>query len=205
MFILDGYDEINVHLNLYQKAGLEEWSNARLIISSRPEHLDMTGRYRLEFAPAGDALGSQVEERWMAPFTKEQRADYLERYVQQGQQQAKDNQRLWEGWSTSQEYLDRMRHFQGLEGLIGNPYMLKIVVEVLPEMDRERQAGGASGQIRRIELFDVFMKQWFKREAASTKPSAPKRIGVEARFITTFNGKIVKVPGWRITRSIVKR
>ena len=48
----------------------------------------MTGRYRLEFAPAGDAHGRQVEERWMAPFTREQRADYLARYVEQGQQQA---------------------------------------------------------------------------------------------------------------------
>ncbi len=170
VFILDGYDEINSHTNLYQKAALGEWPGARLIISSRPEHLNMTGRYRLEFAPAGDAHGRQVEERWMAPFTPEQRADYLARYVEQGQQQAQAGGRVWEGWQTSQEYLDRMKNFQGLEGLIGNPYMLKIVVEVLPEMDRERQASGNThGQIKRIELFDVFIKQWFKREAGKHK------------------------------------
>ena len=47
--------------------------------------------------------------------------------------------------------------------------MLKILVSVLPEMMREREASGVSGQIRRVELFDVFMRQLFKREAAKQK------------------------------------
>src|SRR5262249_47788106 len=109
-FIFDGYDEVNTQANLYQKAGLASWPGAKLVISSRPEHLKLnTLHYRKQFAPAGDDKGARVEERWMAPFTPDQRDTYLEKYVRQGQAQAAAESRPWEGWAESKAYSDKIK------------------------------------------------------------------------------------------------
>ena len=68
-FILDGYDEVNIKVNLYEKAELSQWPDAKLVISCRPEYL--SPNYRHWFQPSSKGTQSQSDflvERWMAPF-----------------------------------------------------------------------------------------------------------------------------------------
>src|SRR4051794_6561408 len=54
-----------------------------------------------------------------------------------------------------------------LGSLISTPFMLNIIVRVLPQMDRDR--GGKTVEPRRIDLFDAFVNQLFQREADKSK------------------------------------
>jgi hypothetical protein len=89
LFILDGYDEINTKINLYQKNALQQWPGSKVIISCRPEFLDKD--YLKWFIPSETKLNitEKIHERWIAPFNESQQATYLERYIEQSKKQAK--------------------------------------------------------------------------------------------------------------------
>ncbi|GAM52477.1 NACHT and WD40 repeat domain-containing protein [Mycoavidus cysteinexigens] len=147
IFILDGYDEIKHRQRaFYTDNKLDKW-DAKVIISSRPEYLGAS--YQSKFYPSGQAR--VFEECELAPFSESAIEDYVERHIRHAQDPK---------WNADQ-YQSALAH-PDLQALIGNPFLLKIVLQVLPSLGSEE---GSSNQrsYTRIALYEQFAKNWFDR------------------------------------------
>ncbi|WP_284271879.1 NACHT and WD40 repeat domain-containing protein, partial [Mycoavidus cysteinexigens] len=147
IFILDGYDEIKHRQRaFYADNKLEKW-DAKVIISSRPEYLGPS--YQSKFYPSGQAR--VFEECELAPFSKSAIKGYVESHVRHAQAPK---------WSAEQ-YESALSH-PDLQALIGNPFLLKIVLDVLPSLGSKEGASNRNSYTRGA-LYEQFAKNWFAR------------------------------------------
>ncbi|MCX8565749.1 MAG: WD40 repeat [Glomeribacter sp. 1016415] len=146
IFILDGYDEIKYrHSAFYTNNKLDKW-DAKVIISSRPEYLGPS--YQSKFYPAGQARA--FEECELAPFSKTAIGGYVENYFSHAKPK----------WNVAQ-YQSALSH-SDLQALIGNPFLLKIVLEVLPSLS-SKEGSSNRNSYTRTALYEQFAKNWFGR------------------------------------------
>ncbi|GAM52755.1 hypothetical protein EBME_1218 [bacterium endosymbiont of Mortierella elongata FMR23-6] len=159
VFILDGYDEISQRQNLYvMNKFLEEWPRAKVIISCRTESLGQD--YQATFQPRGqdekpDPEGFQ--ELVVAPFSKDQIDQYIERYVEVDHPF---------GWSI-ERYGETIKSIPKFNELVNNPFILRLALEIMPLWEKEdvnRLKQGAG--ITRLDLYDLFIQEWFARAKA---------------------------------------
>ncbi|MCX8566727.1 MAG: WD40 repeat [Glomeribacter sp. 1016415] len=147
IFILDGYDEIKYrHSAFYTNNKLDKW-DAQVIISSRPEYLGPS--YQSKFYPSGQA--KVFEECELAPFSKAAIRGYVESHVKQAQDPS---------WNV-EHYQSALSH-PDLQALIGNPFLLKIVLEVLPSLVSKEGFSNRNSYTRGA-LYEQFAKNWFAR------------------------------------------
>ncbi|UUM20896.1 NACHT domain-containing protein [Mycoavidus sp. SF9855] len=147
VFILDGYDELeDRHRWFYKDNQLGDWKKAKIIISSRPEYLGSS--YQYKFHPSGEL--TSLQEYQLAPFSSET----IEQYVNQYKKAHPEGP-----WSTEQ-YKEALKQ-PDLKELVGNPFLLKITLSVLPELSKKLQE--KSQHFTRIGLYDEFVKSWFSR------------------------------------------
>ncbi|BBE08477.1 NB-ARC domain protein [Mycoavidus cysteinexigens] len=146
IFILDGYDEIKHRQRVfYTDNKLDKW-DAKVIISSRPEYLGPS--YQSKFYPSGQAR--VFEECELAQFSKAAIRGYIESHVRHAKSK----------WNVEQ-YQSALSH-PDLQALIGNPFLLKVVLEVLPSLGSKEGSSNRNSYTRGA-LYEQFAKNWFGR------------------------------------------
>ncbi|KAF9289787.1 hypothetical protein BGZ68_008632 [Mortierella alpina] len=157
--ICDGYDECQQIYNLYTSNNLNgdgQWQ-AKMVISCRSEHLGYD--YKDRFQPSTDAAAlhgtgsDQLQEAVIIPFSKDQIHDYIHRHVA-------DVKPPWRAKS----YISALENIPNLMGLIKNPFLLKLSLEVLPgfvDVDKIQELSNAN--ITRVGLYDRFVEHWLER------------------------------------------
>ncbi len=140
VFIFDGYDEITSRArDFYTTNKLDKW-HAKVIISSRPEYLGVG--YQRNFGPSG-----LLQEWWLAPFSDPDINAYIDHYVQ-----AKPRE-----WAAEDYHKNLLVHPE-LKKLMGNPLLLKMVLQVAPTLQQNGQV-----VFTRVALYEQFIKDWLAR------------------------------------------
>ncbi len=152
VFILDGYDEIRQTQNLYVSNSINKpdgWQG-RMVISCRSEYLGQDYQSRFQSNPIEKDKDTAFQEVVVLPFSKEESDHYLEKYVTHTST----------GW-TVQAYQEAFSQQSNLKDLISNPFLLRVVLEALPYVEKK---GGAGSAIQlRLDLYDQFVRSWFER------------------------------------------
>ncbi len=147
ILILDGFDEIKDRQRAFYKDNqLDDWTETKIIISSRPEYLG--SNYQSKFHLSGER--ATLQEYQLLQFS----AETIEQYVDQYKKAHPAGP-----WS-AQQYKEALKQ-QDLKELVGNPFLLKITMSVLPELSKTLHAKGQ--RFTRIGLYDEFVKSWFDR------------------------------------------
>ncbi len=147
VLILDGFDEIEHRQQIFYKDNeLDDWRDAKIIISSRPEYLGPN--YQYKFHPPGER--STLQEYRLASFSEETIKRYIDHYSETHPHAV---------WSADRykKALDE----PSLKELVSNPFLLKITLSVLPELSQRHQVENQC--ITRIAIYDQFVKSWFDR------------------------------------------
>ncbi|KAF9173746.1 hypothetical protein BGX20_002201 [Mortierella sp. AD010] len=154
ILICDGYDESQQTRNLYVSNHLNqpgEW-RAQMVISCRTEYTGVD--YMDCFQPTdrnSRRCPELLQEAIIMPFNKVQIHDFIDQYVSSGRSQWK-----------SDDYKRALREIRDLEGLVTNPFLLKLALEVLPELVDTR-SDFSTTRITRVGLYDGFIAQWLER------------------------------------------
>ncbi|KAF9353297.1 hypothetical protein BGX34_011650, partial [Mortierella sp. NVP85] len=148
ILICDGYDECQETRNLYTTNMLnqpDEW-RAKMVISCRSEYIGAD--YRDRFQP-GDrnqsSKSTQLQEAVFTPFSTNQVEGYIDQFVAVYQP-------LW----TAQEYKDALDRIPSLKELVGNPFLMRLLLDVLPRMMDP-------GEHLSITHIARFIEQWLER------------------------------------------
>ncbi|KAG0310738.1 hypothetical protein BGZ97_012376 [Linnemannia gamsii] len=153
ILICDGYDESQLTINLYNTNLLNQpgqW-NAKMIVTCRTQYL--APNYRSRFMPLGDSHYDRptldlFQEAVIAPFSKAQIEDYVERYVLL-------EPRTW----TKKDYMDRLTTIPNLLDLVKNPFLLFLCLKALPSVVQGKT--DLSGiHVNRVQIYDNFVEQW---------------------------------------------
>ncbi|KAK3821479.1 MAG: hypothetical protein J3Q66DRAFT_386314 [Benniella sp.] len=154
ILICDGYDESQQTRNLYMTNQLnqpDEWK-AKMVISCRSEYIGAD--YRDRFQPVDrnqSSKSAQLREAVITPFSTKQVHNYIDQYV--GVYQP-----LWK----AEEYKGAIDRIPSLNELVGNPFLMTLLLEVLPRMmDPGQDMSGT--RVTRVLLYDQFIEQWLER------------------------------------------
>lgn len=198
LFIFDGYDELPglKGQNLFHNNKLHEWPDCRVIIGCRAELL--TGsKYEKWFALCDDKDQPRRDTlltRWVAPFNSMQTHNYLKKYVRQKREQQALSNETWDGWLDWRRYQDEIDKLSSIRELIERPFMLTILVDVLPAMQREHK--DSLSLVSRLDLYEMFMQQHFKRakrKITSEMIADAKRDGNKQYAFRFYEGEEIDV------------
>ncbi|CAL5984405.1 Pentapeptide_repeats-containing protein [Hexamita inflata] len=156
LFIVDGYDEIRSYKNLYASNGLLNW-NCKVLFTCRSSHLANDNQYYKYFVPPKTEKQQVFQEVVLVHFDDQQINDYLERFVAKLEKGSKS----WKDWK---EYRGHIDTIPGLRNLVENPFILSMIVNVLPAIVAKRGASQNQEQLIALDLYEEFVKQWFERE-----------------------------------------
>ncbi|KAF9333744.1 hypothetical protein BGZ91_011127 [Linnemannia elongata] len=160
--------------------------NTKLLITCRTQYLGP--EYRLRFVPTAvgkynRAADDLFMEAVIAPFSKDQIEDYVERYVPL-------ELRTW----VKKDYMDKLETIPNLMDLVKNPFLLTLCLEALPDVvkgnfDLSRL------RITRVQLYDNFVWHWLgvnKRRLQDNKLSGDKRVAYEGLMEDGFEQNGIK-------------
>ncbi|KAF9345715.1 hypothetical protein BGX26_002812, partial [Mortierella sp. AD094] len=152
--ICDGYDESQQTKNLYMSNELNQprgW-RAQMVISCRTEYTGVDYKDCFQPTERNNRRNTELfQEAIIAPFNKNQIQDYIEQYMSLRKP----------SWKSS-DYLRALKQIPNLQDLVKNPFLLRLALEVLPEL---LSAGSdfPSARITRVGLYDKFVTQWIER------------------------------------------
>ncbi|KAG0019265.1 hypothetical protein BGZ80_006045 [Entomortierella chlamydospora] len=154
ILICDGYDESQQTRNLYTSNQLNQTGGwrARMIISCRTEYIGVD--YKESFQPTDKDHGSLPElfqEAVITPFNKDQIRDYINQYITLCKPS-------WE----PEDYQRALKEIPNLQDLVKNPFLLKLALEVLPQLV-DRASDFSLARVTRVGLYDEFVAQWLER------------------------------------------
>ncbi|KAF9170686.1 hypothetical protein BGX20_008645 [Mortierella sp. AD010] len=154
--ICDGYDECQQTTNLYESNQLNQSGGwvVQMVISCGTEYICMD--YKDRFQPIDQnncRVSNLFQEAVVVPFNEDQIQDYIDQYVSV-------NKSTTTNWSAD-DYKEELEDTPNLQELVMNPFLLKLSMEVLPQLVDFRK--DASSKITRIVLYDMFVAQWIKR------------------------------------------
>jgi len=154
ILICDGYDECQQTRNLYTTNRLnqpDEWK-AKMAISCRSEYIGADYRDRFQSGDRNQSSKSaQLQEAVFIPFSTSQVEDYIDQYVAVYQP-------LWR----AHEYKDALDRIPSLRELVGNPFLMKLLLDVLPRMTDPGEHLSIT-RMTRVVLYDQFIEQWLER------------------------------------------
>lgn len=133
--VLDGYDEcdeVTRKRNLYQDNHFELWQGGvQVIVTSRE---DVLPKQYASFFRSKRATSPHIEYH-LQPFNEEQLSFFIKKYTECHKTD----------WSAD-SYLEKLTTIYELKEFIGKPFLLSMVLEVLPDIlaEVERQLGEAS-------------------------------------------------------------
>ncbi|KAF9343105.1 hypothetical protein BGX26_006255, partial [Mortierella sp. AD094] len=154
IIICDGYDESQQTRNLYTSNQLNQprgW-RVQMVISCRTEYNGID--YKHCFEPSDRNSSGEAElfqEATISPFDKDQIQAYVEQYVLLRNPP----------WG-SDDYQQALKQIPSLQGLVKNPFLLRLALEVLPRI-LGNDSKFPTARITRIELYDEFVAQWIER------------------------------------------
>ena len=172
LLILDAYDEINTFDNLYTTNKLDAW-NAKIIITCRPSYLAQDANYKRFFMPykMQKPLAAAFQELFVAPFVRGQIEQYITQYLKVKGEELRNEIMVRDDfsneWLLPQTYKDWIEKVPGLKELAGQPFLLRITMDVLPDVVVEFQAlqdGEEKYRMTQAKLYDNFVRQWFARQ-----------------------------------------
>ncbi len=177
LLILDGYDEISNPGNLFYSNRWHEIKGLRVITTCRPEALNKT--YVTNFYSL-HGRSDNFLQYVIQPFDIDQMEAYCYQYISSRFDEASDPNRPFFG--EVDDYLKQINKIPGLKKLCQTPFVLSMVVEVLPsileEMDQEQKT---LQPLTRLQLYDHFTKQWFIRQATRLQEQYRfERLGFQA-------------------------
>ncbi|UUM20726.1 NACHT domain-containing protein [Mycoavidus sp. SF9855] len=144
VFILDGFDEIRDRIQaFYTQNKLDQWANAKVIISSRPEYLGPA--YQSQFQKRGQTRA--LQEYWLSPISDDWMNVYIEKYIQHTQTR----------WDLEQ-YQSALNRLPTLKEAIRRPFLLRMALDLLPDLTESK-----AQLITRIVLYDEFISRWWNR------------------------------------------
>jgi len=152
LFLLDGYDELEDKRHLYDKHQLQEW-NARVIVTCRTQYLQgEISNYAYLFSASEEIL----DEASTSPFTSQQIQKYYRKFTD-----AHPTPYTWE------EFDSVIMANPDLKEMIENPFILKMVAEILPEKMKKYQQSQSQQKLEflRVEIFDHYFNKKFDEEA----------------------------------------
>lgn len=150
LLLLDGYDELNDLRNLpIDKLipGINKW-NVKIVITCRSLYLSALSSYRLLFSFGHDHNFTQIAEYWLTPFSPEEVDEFIENYI-------KIAQPAWE----LQQYKGALTNIRNVLELIKTPLLLRLVIEVLPALNK-----GTLIDLTEVDIYKAFISNWFERE-----------------------------------------
>lgn len=162
LIVLDGYDEIQEAGNLYLQ---NNWGlNVKCITTCRLEALlqcQTKSAYQSLFSPSKTAMlasHEQLVEVFLNSFTVSQIETYLQRYV------STHSMRASEAFSDWQSYQIVIQELPGLADLVTNPFMLSLVVRVLPTLMSASVLLGSTRAFTRYDIYQQFTQAWFNEQ-----------------------------------------
>ncbi|OAQ27423.1 WD40 repeat-like protein [Linnemannia elongata AG-77] len=175
ILICDGYDESQLISNLHTTNLLNRFGqrNTKLLITCRSQYLGPD--YRGRFVPSAvgqynRAADDLFMEAVMAPFSKEQIEEYVERYVPL-------EPRTW----VTKDYMDKLETIPNLMDLVKNPFLLTLCLEALPNVVQGK-SDLSRLRVTRVQLYDNFVWHWLgvnKRRLQDNKLSGDKLVAYE--------------------------
>ena len=150
VFILDGYDELNQLQNIYMSNKLEEW-RTKVIITCRKTYLyDVTdfGKYFVPYS-AGRRQEHLLRQCFVEPFNQTQIETYLKAHNKQKH--------------IALSYTE-ICCIPGLLNLINIPLFLHMAVNSIADIYSKYPPGNPVS-ISQASLYDMFIDNWFEREA----------------------------------------
>ena len=170
LLILDGYNEMKTPLNLYVENEWEKWK-VKMLITCCPSALPSD--YDIHFLPyqQKQQAASIFEELYLIPFSSERINQYIETYIKKENKQLTkdvDRGRLEKAWLTAERYLHAIEEIPGLSTLVKNPFLLRLTVDVLPRLSKEKKYS----RIKSVVLYEEFIIQWMEKQIAKETSSA---------------------------------
>lgn len=158
VFILDGLDELSLDniptLGLVGTNQLLQWPNSKIIITCRPQYLSslekQVGSTYKQHVTQGQ---TKMEEFHLMAFDDTQVELYLTAY-------ASTPDAEWPDWRLYANPLDTV---SGLKTLARNPFILKLLVAVLPRFAAQHSEQ-SNATTNRSAVYEVFTEQFFERE-----------------------------------------
>ncbi len=176
LFIFDGYDEIEErNRHFYTQNKLWQWQNAKFIITSRPEYLEQG--YSQYFHPKGSP--QHLQETWIAPFSAESRAAYIDKY-------AKRNIRQTNGWNTSR-YQTELAKLSALQEQLNRPIVLRMILSILPKLKARSQ----ETDLTLSNVYEAYFEQWWARWQLRIGGIALTRTETEAKDEMAMQGGFI--------------
>lgn len=163
ILLCDGYDEAQVQGNIYtrNKFNQPRQGCVKLIIACRSQILgrDFAGRFQPETEDRYNLKKlDQFQKVAMAPFTRSMIMEYVEKYVvTRSRPEGLTSSEFSPAW-TFEQYMDVLSNVPNLMDLVGNPYILSVILEELPRMaDSVRDEAGP------VVSFDELYKKVFEK------------------------------------------
>ncbi|GJJ67739.1 hypothetical protein EMPS_00085 [Entomortierella parvispora] len=163
ILICDGYDEYHHWTNLHSENHFNRPRNwkVKMIVSCRTQYLGPN--YRNYFEPDIGTLGNpnfsntsdQFEEAVIVSFRSSQIKEYVELFTQA--LKTEEYLHMEPAWSMEQ-YMGRLRSIRHLMELAASPFMLKMILDVLPRVAE------TTTKMTRVELYDRFVELHFESE-----------------------------------------
>lgn len=172
LLIFDAYDELNSFDNLYMSNSMAEW-DAKIITTCRTDYLVQDDNYKCYFMPyhMHKPLEDAIQVLFIAPFVRGQIEQYIIQYLQVKRQGLLEEilirPELSKDWLAVKAYESWIERLPGLKELVSQPFLLRITMEVLPEVVVELQANPENFQkfkMTSAKLYDHFVDQWIRRQ-----------------------------------------
>jgi len=179
VIILDGLDELGSKINLFKDCKLHLWPHATFLITCRSEFLQESDIH-LYITPTsidGKAAHERLGKLYLLPFNSKQRSEYVQKFAQR--------YHSIYGWK-AQDYLTTLERVPQLNAFLHDPLLLFMVLSILPqfylgtptsssgqvcrfdpyylEVQPVSEIHWVFPQIRRAELYALFVSGWAERE-----------------------------------------
>jgi len=169
IILLDGYDELGTRRNIIESNDLLSWKGAKIFLTSRIGYISSSS-YQNYFQTRSHKNAFFVCERYLAPFTDLQQRRYLERRVTKSRAMGEET------WSV-ETYERRFQRTAVLRNLAQTPFILSILVQVLPELPKE------DINLTRAKIFRQFLSYWFRNaEHRLEKQNLPEKYNLQGTF-----------------------
>lgn len=163
--IIDGYDETDKgqYQNLYATNRLDQW-NAQIIIACRSSYLYNAQNHKLLFCPIkkNNPNYSGLNELSIVPFEDSQIENYITKFLNNPPEELE----IDEDWQEVQKYLDHIDQLPGLRELIRTPFLLRVLMEVLPQIvsNYENIPFDKRIPLTQSKILDTFVESLWERQ-----------------------------------------
>ena len=164
LLVLDGFDELKQEENgqaakikktfedCFKTSGAQAWhaGQIKMVVTCRLRHILDRGVEKQYF---GYGSKQVFRRRVFLPFSSQQIKTYLD---ERTEIETKSGSLL-----SAETYLSVINAAESVKAMVRNPFILRLFVDALPELQNQ---GHELTTIKRYDIYQAFVKQWFRRE-----------------------------------------